>query len=401
MTAKSEGRIRFTVLGGYLGSGKTTWLRHQLHEGHFRNAHVIVNEAAETPVDDALLGQSARLTVLAGGCVCCTAKADLLALLRRLCDERSGIGAGEGPRLEQIVLETSGLADPGPIVEAIRSDPQLVYHFVVSEVVVVVDALHCLSQLRSEPLGRRQIEIADRLIVTKVDIAEQKTLCRLLATLRTINPTAALAGAVQGVAAELPDFVGTPPESLPDLSGLPAREPITPTRLYIDETIEAAVLALLRDEGRTLGLAESLTGGLMGARVADVAGASDVFRGSIVSYASDVKFDLLGVPEGPVVSLEAAAAMAAGARRALRSDVGVAVTGVAGPTEQEGHPVGTVFVGIDLGPIGGERGPGSFHVPLFGDRLQIRQFAVITAMNALRLRLLGSRRDPDPFGREG
>ncbi|MCB1379185.1 MAG: GTP-binding protein [Alphaproteobacteria bacterium] len=238
MTAKSEGRIRFTVLGGYLGSGKTTWLRHQLHEGHFRNAHVIVNEAAETPVDDALLGQSARLTVLAGGCVCCTAKADLLALLRRLCDERSGIGAGEGPRLEQIVLETSGLADPGPIVEAIRSDPQLVYHFVVSEVVVVVDALHCLSQLRSEPLGRRQIEIADRLIVTKVDIAEQKTLCRLLATLRTINPTAALAGAVQGVAAELPDFVGTPPESLPDLSGLPAREPITPTRLYIDETID-------------------------------------------------------------------------------------------------------------------------------------------------------------------
>ncbi|MEZ5204222.1 MAG: competence/damage-inducible protein A [Acidimicrobiales bacterium] len=168
-----------------------------------------------------------------------------------------------------------------------------------------------------------------------------------------------------------------------------------------DETIEAAVLALLRDEGRTLGLAESLTGGLMGARVADVAGASDVFRGSIVSYASDVKFALLGVPEGPVVSLEAAAAMAAGARRALRSDVGVAVTGVAGPTEQEGHPVGTVFVGIDLGPIGGERGPESFHVPLFGDRLQIRQFAVITAMNALRLRLLGSRRDPDPFGREG
>ena len=151
--------------------------------------------------------------------------------------------------------------------------------------------------------------------------------------------------------------------------------------------------------GSTLGLAESLTGGMMGSRVADVPGASDVFRGSIVSYATDVKFDVLGVPEGPVVSLEAAAAMAAGARRVLGADVGIGVTGVAGPDEQEGHPVGTVFVGIDLGPLGGDVGPESFHVPLFGDRLQIRQFTVITAMNALRLKLLSSAIDPDPFGR--
>ena len=70
MSKATEGRMRLTVLGGYLGSGKTTWLRHQLHEGKFHNAHVIVNEAAETPVDDALLGQSRRLSVLAGGCVC-------------------------------------------------------------------------------------------------------------------------------------------------------------------------------------------------------------------------------------------------------------------------------------------------------------------------------------------
>jgi nicotinamide mononucleotide (NMN) deamidase PncC len=79
----------------------------------------------------------------------------------------------------------------------------------------------------------------------------------------------------------------------------------------------------------------------------------------------------------------------------------VAVTGGAGPDEQEGHPVGTVFVAIDLGPLTGEAGPEAFHVPLFGDRLQIRQFTVITAMNALRLKLLGSARDPDPFGSEG
>ncbi|MCB0962279.1 MAG: competence/damage-inducible protein A [Acidimicrobiales bacterium] len=155
-----------------------------------------------------------------------------------------------------------------------------------------------------------------------------------------------------------------------------------------DETIEASVLALLRARGLTLGLAESLTGGMMGSRVSDVAGASDVFRGSVVSYASEVKFDVLGVPEGPVVSLEAAAAMAAGARRVLGADVGVGVTGVAGPDPQEGHDPGTVFVGLDLGPAGGDAGPEAFEVPLFGDRLQIRQFTVITAMNALRLRLL-------------
>ena len=156
-----------------------------------------------------------------------------------------------------------------------------------------------------------------------------------------------------------------------------------------DETIEASVLALLRARGLSLGLAESLTGGMMGSRVADVPGASDVFRGSIVSYASDVKFDVLGVPEGPVVSLEAAAAMAAGARRVLGADVGIGVTGVAGPDPQEGHDPGTVFVGLDLGPAGGDTGPEAFEVPLFGDRLQIRQFTVITAMNALRLKLLG------------
>ena len=237
MTAKTEGRIRLTVLGGYLGSGKTTWLRHQLHEGKFRNAYVIVNEAAETPVDDALLGQSTRLSVLAGGCVCCTAKADLIALLRSLCDERSR-GLSDDPRLEQIVLETSGLADPGPIVEAIKADPVLVYHIVVSEVVVAVDALHALSQLTTEPLGRRQIEVADRLIITKADVAEEGAVKALLATLRTLNPLAVISGASKGVEVPLPSFDGIAPVALPDLANQPARPPIAPARLYIDDSID-------------------------------------------------------------------------------------------------------------------------------------------------------------------
>ncbi len=158
-----------------------------------------------------------------------------------------------------------------------------------------------------------------------------------------------------------------------------------------DETMEHAVLDLLRAQGLTLGVAESLTGGMMGSRLCDVPGASDVFRGSIVAYASDIKFDLLAVPPGPVVSAEAAAAMAAGARRVLGADVGVAVTGVAGPAPQDGHRPGVVFVGLDLGAgaVGaGVGGPESFEVHLPGERQQVRQFAVITALSALRSRLL-------------
>ena len=237
MTYQTEGRIRLTIIGGYLGSGKTTWLRHQLHEGRFKDAYVIVNEAAETPVDDALLGQSSRLTVLAGGCVCCTAKADLIQLLRKLCDERSRVDT-QGHRLDQIVLETSGLADPGPIVEAIRSDPVLVYHIVMSDIIVAVDALHALAQLASEPLGRKQIEVADHLIVTKVDEAEEGALKTLLATLASLNPGAKLTGAARGVDVALPSFDDVAPEDLLDLSGAPQKAPIAPTRLVIDDSID-------------------------------------------------------------------------------------------------------------------------------------------------------------------
>jgi nicotinamide-nucleotide amidase len=149
------------------------------------------------------------------------------------------------------------------------------------------------------------------------------------------------------------------------------------------ETMESVVIDMLRDRGLSLGIAESLTGGLMGTRFTSVPGASDVFRGSIVSYASDVKFSLLGVPEGPVVTALAAQAMAEGARRALGADVGLATTGVAGPAEQEGQPVGTVFLGLAM-----DGASEAQQVKLPGDRQRIRQYAVISAVNLLRKRLM-------------
>jgi nicotinamide-nucleotide amidase len=152
---------------------------------------------------------------------------------------------------------------------------------------------------------------------------------------------------------------------------------------FDDDTMESVVLDLLRQRGLSLGLAESVTGGLVAARLTSVAGASDVFRGSIVSYASEVKFDVLGVPEGPVVSEEAAAAMAEGACRVLGADVAVATTGVAGPAEQEGLPAGTVFYATT---VDGVTETSMIRLPF--DRERTRQFAVITVLSNLRRRLL-------------
>jgi len=152
-----------------------------------------------------------------------------------------------------------------------------------------------------------------------------------------------------------------------------------------DEAIEDAVARAVTAGGLTLGLAESLTGGLASSRLVNVPGASRWFRGSVVSYASEVKFALLGVPEGPVVSEEAARAMADGARRVLEADVGLSITGVAGPDPQDGKPPGTVFVG--LARTGHPTTAFGFNVP--GDRDRVRQYATIAALDLLR-RTLGS-----------
>jgi nicotinamide-nucleotide amidase len=151
------------------------------------------------------------------------------------------------------------------------------------------------------------------------------------------------------------------------------------------DSMESVVLDLLRQRGWSLGLAESLTAGLVAARLANVQGASDVLRGSLVAYASDVKFDLLGVTPGTVVSEEAAREMAAGARRVLGADVGVAVSGVAGPDRQDGVPVGTVCIAVS-GPQA-ERSTTQRHRESTG-RQQIREFSVINALDLLRRTLL-------------
>jgi nicotinamide-nucleotide amidase len=167
------------------------------------------------------------------------------------------------------------------------------------------------------------------------------------------------------------------------------------------QSMEVVVLDLLREQGLTLGLAESVTGGLVAARLTEVPGASDVLRGSLVSYASDVKFELLEVTPGPVVNEPVVAEMAEGAMEIFGASVGLALTGVAGPAEQDDVPVGTVCLGVAMS--GSETITRQFRLP--GDREQIRQFSVISALDLLRRQLVlrvegvAASEQPDPSSR--
>jgi nicotinamide-nucleotide amidase len=151
-----------------------------------------------------------------------------------------------------------------------------------------------------------------------------------------------------------------------------------------DESMEVAVAAQLIARGLTLGVAESLTGGLIASRLVNVAGASAWFRGGVVAYHEQVKFDVLGVPTGPVVTESAAAALAEGVRQVTGSEVGLGITGVAGPDDQEGVAPGTIFVGLSL--PGGVTETRELRLP--GDRERVRQYGSISALDLLRRALI-------------
>ncbi|MFM8249608.1 MAG: competence/damage-inducible protein A [Acidimicrobiaceae bacterium] len=198
------------------------------------------------------------------------------------------------------------------------------------------------------------------------------------------NPTLAfLASGWEGIKVRLTAKANTESQAIEllDVWDAKVREQVKDLVFGVDEqNMETVVLQNLRDRKLTLGIAESVTGGLVSGRLTAIAGASDVFRGAIVSYDSEVKFELLNVTRGPVVSETSAKEMAIGVRKALGSDIGLALTGVAGPTEQDGVKVGTLCVGLAM-PDGDVRTT-TFNLP-YG-REQMRQFSVISALNFLR-----------------
>ena len=189
-------KVPVTVLTGFLGAGKTTLLRRFLSTPEGRGTALVVNEFGAAGIDDALLRSSADETVLLGnGCLCCIARSDLQEALRRLVIERE---RGEVPDFRRVVIETSGLADPSPILQTFSTDRALGDTFHVDVVAAVVDAETGAATLAWSAEARKQVILADRLIVTKADLAGAAAADALAAQLRGLNVHADILQAVNG-----------------------------------------------------------------------------------------------------------------------------------------------------------------------------------------------------------
>ena len=190
MNAADTDRLRpVTVLTGFLGSGKTTTLSRLLKAPEFAGTVAIINEFGEIGLDHLLIETSEeRLALLDNGCVCCTVRDDLIETLLRLVARAE---AGELPDFRRVVIETTGLADPAPILHALMAEPRLADAYRIDGVVATVDAVNGLATLNAHKQAISQAAIADRLLVTKADlIDEAAALTPLLARLAALNPTA-------------------------------------------------------------------------------------------------------------------------------------------------------------------------------------------------------------------
>jgi len=171
---------------GFLGSGKTTLIRSLLNTREGANTAVVVNEYGEIGIDDALLRSSSDAVVLLGnGCLCCNMRTDLQETLRGLLADRV---RGAVPSFERVVIETSGLADPGPILQTFATDRALGREFYLQALVAVVDAVSGVANLEGMPEARKQVALADRIVVTKSDIADAAATEQLIARLSALNP---------------------------------------------------------------------------------------------------------------------------------------------------------------------------------------------------------------------
>lgn len=188
--------VPVSLITGFLGSGKTTLLNRLLDDGALRNAALIINEFGDVGIDHLLVETADEgIVELSDGCLCCTIRGDLVDTLGRLLD-RSSTGAP----LERIIIETTGLADPAPILHAVMGHPYLSDKLRLDGVITLVDGVNGISTLQNHQEAVKQAAIADRLVVTKTDLAE--TSSALVEELIRINPTAKLFDAVE----HNPDF---------------------------------------------------------------------------------------------------------------------------------------------------------------------------------------------------
>ena len=209
-------RVPVIVVTGFLGAGKTSLVKRFLASPEGAGTAVVVNEFGEIGIDDALLRGSSDQTVLIGnGCLCCTSRTDLETTLRELLAEAR---IGSVPSIARVLIETSGLADPLPILQTFVSDRGIGRELAVELVVAVVDAVGGAAMLAAAPEARRQVAVADRVVITKRDLADTNAEDAVRAAIAAINPHAAIVVAHDGeipaaawAASELPrsDFLAS------------------------------------------------------------------------------------------------------------------------------------------------------------------------------------------------
>ena len=188
-------RIPVTIVTGFLGAGKTTLIRELLARPEGANTALVINEYGEEGIDHALLRASSDTTVLLGnGCVCCAVRTDLQESLRMLFADRA---RGAVPSFARVIIETSGLADPGPVLQTFASDRALGEEFHLQALITVVDAPGGARNLDRMPEARQQVALADRIVVTKTDRADAATVTALTAEIRGLT-AAPLASAAHG-----------------------------------------------------------------------------------------------------------------------------------------------------------------------------------------------------------
>jgi len=189
-------KIPVSVVTGFLGAGKTTLLRRFLASPQGAGTAVIVNEFGAVGIDDALVRGSADETVLLGnGCICCITRSDLQLALRRLVFDRE---RGSVPPFARVVIETSGLADPGPILQTFSTDRALGGEFHVDAVLAVIDAVNGEANLAAAAEARKQAILADRIVISKTDLAAAAAVEDLKRRLRQLNPRADIDVAIAG-----------------------------------------------------------------------------------------------------------------------------------------------------------------------------------------------------------
>jgi G3E family GTPase len=184
----NDTRVPVTLLTGFLGSGKTTLLRRLLTEPGMEGTAVLINEFGEIGLDHLLVKSvHGSAVVLQNGCICCTLQADLQDGLRNVIDGRAD---GSFPEFDRIVVETTGLADPAPIIQTLILDQMLKHQVRLANTIVTLDAVNGVGQLGTHIESVRQLAVADRLVITKTDLASAEAQAELRRDIARLNPTA-------------------------------------------------------------------------------------------------------------------------------------------------------------------------------------------------------------------